>query len=152
MRPKRVTIKKGVLSIFLLLIAAAIWNLYELPTSIDEAIFRYQLSARAVSGSANIKLAELMPGGWELVCDSHGYDGDLYLARYRKTYPPAAPPQDGVWGLLFVSSDGSAKYAVGTCRLDGVRIDVRGCAARDASVLMLRENRGRDCREYARLE
>lgn len=99
----------------LLLVSGVAWFVLGFPTSLGEALFLGRLSAKAKAGSGESKLSELMPGDWELVCDSHGYDGPLYLERYNKTYPPAAPPQDGVWGLIFISKDGSYRSAVGSC-------------------------------------
>jgi hypothetical protein len=88
-----------------------------------------------------------MPGDWELVCESHGYDGPLYLKRYNKIFEPVAPPQDGVWGLIFISNDGSYKSAVGSCRVPGVRLYTNGCTERGQAVLLRGTSHG-ECPEF----
>jgi hypothetical protein len=119
--------------------AATAWRFFGYPTSVDEAIFLYKLSSRVSAGSSGLKLEELMPGDWELVCTSHSYDGPQYLKRYNKTYPPAAPSEDGVWGFIFIAKDGSYRSAVGSCGSAGVHLDFRSrfCLTRNEANLSL---------------
>ena len=126
------------------LLAIGGWRLFGFATSLDEAIFLWRLSSKVSSAAVDIKLSELMPGDWELVCESHGYDGPLYLARYNKTFNPVAPAQDAVWGLIFISKDGSFTSAVASCRTSGVSLGTNGCTERE-SALLIRERNSADC-------
>lgn len=119
------------------------WSVLGCPTSIDEAVFLRRVSSSASAGSQELKLAQLMPGDWELVCESHGYDGPLYLRRYERTYPPAAPSQDGVWGLIFIAKDGSYRSAVGSCGRVGANLtfEPHVCIDRPRAILVLAGNR-----------
>jgi hypothetical protein len=129
------------------LVSATIaWSLLGYPTSIDEALFFRRLSSKVSEGSQELRLSELMSGDWELVCDSHFYDGPLYLKRYDKTYPPAAPPQKGVWGFIFIAEDGSYRSAVGSCASTGAYLSFEplGCIERSMAVLV-REEKARSC-------
>jgi len=137
-----VSIKLKVLSVIVLFAAFGVviflWDHFHLPTSVNETIFRHRLTEKASQNAPNIILSELMPGNWELICDSHGYDGPLYLKQYNKTYPPAAPPQDGVWGLIFVNKDGSytsaiQPYGKGVVYLS---LEPHGCLERTKAVLV----------------
>jgi hypothetical protein len=121
----------------LLLAAGVAWSVLGYPTSFDEALFLGRLSVSVKDGSRELRLAELMPGDWELVCDSHAYDDSLYLKRYDKTFPPVAPPQDGVWGLIFIARDGSYSSAVGSCGRIGAYVTVEplGCVERSKATL-----------------
>lgn len=124
------------------------WGLLGMPSSLAEAIFLFRISAAA--GVRELDLAELMPGDWELVCESHGYDGPLRLDRYGRTYPPAAPPQDGVWGLVFIAADGSYESAVGSCRYPGVGIHLgpgRVCVERSGATLRRQAGTG-ECASF----
>lgn len=123
------------------------WRWLGYPTSLDEASFLRKLSSQVTSGTQELRLSDLMPGDWELVCESHGYDGPLYLKRYNKIFEPVAPPQDGVWGLIFISNDGSYKSAVGSCRVPGVRLYTNGCTERGQAVLLRGTSHG-ECPEF----
>lgn len=121
----------------LLLAYVVAWHTLGYPTSWGEAMFLGRLSSSAKAGSSELKLAELMPGEWELVCDSHGYDGPQYLKRYNKTFPPVAPPHDGVWGLIFIAQDGTYRSAVGSCGRNGAHLTLEplGCVERAKATL-----------------
>ena len=137
------TFRASLIAIGALLCAAAAWSFLGYPTSLDEALFLRKLSSSISSGSQQLKLADLMPGNWELVCESHSYDGPQYLKRYEKTYPPAAPPQDRVWGLIFIAKDGSYRSAVGSCGRIGAYLSLapHGCIERSQAILTLAGNR-----------
>ena len=121
-----------------LLIATTIaWGFLGFPTSLDEATFLHRLSSKVSAGVQKIILSELMPGDWELVCSSHSYDGPLYLKQYNKTFPTVAS-DDGGWGLIFISKDGSFSSAVGSCgRQAGTYISLEPhfCVKRSDAVL-----------------
>jgi hypothetical protein len=119
------------------------WFMLGCPYSLDEAIFLRKLSARISSGDVSISLPELMPGDWELVCESHGYDGPLYLKRYDKTFEPAAPMQDGVWGLIFIAKDGSYSSAVASRRSSSAYLRVDGCTERAQAILVRDDSQGK---------
>jgi hypothetical protein len=121
-----------------LLAAGVAWFFLGFPTSFYEALFLGKLSVSTKAGSGELKLSELMPGDWELVCESHGYDGPMYLKRYNKTFPPVAPPQDGVWGLIFIAKDGSYSSAVGSCGRIGayVTLEPSGCVERSKATVI----------------
>lgn len=128
-----------------------VWRFFGYPTSFVEAIFLHKLSSSISAGSSELRLAELMPGDWELVCESHGYDGPLYLKRYNKTYTPAAPSQEGVWGFVFIAKDGSYRTAVGSCASVGVYLnfDPRFCIKRHEANLFLSPNRREACATFS---
>ena len=67
---------------------------------------------------------------WELVCDSHPYDGPLYLKKYDRTYEPVAWSQDSAWGLLFIDKNGDY-FAITGSESDGVDFHNLGCLPRD---------------------
>ena len=121
-----------------------IWHRLGYPYSFDEARFLYRLSEAKANNAQTRDLAELMPGDWEMVCESDGYDGPLYLERYGKTYEPVGRPQDASWGLIFISADGSFTAASGSCREPGLE-PLGGCLERKEA-LLVRSERGRaDC-------
>lgn len=118
--------------------AAIAWNYAGAPTSIAEARFLNGFSK--VRASERIDLAKLMPGDWELVCESHGYDGPMYLKKYNRTYEPVAAPDDATWGLIFISADGSYVPASGSCRLNHAKFYVNGCSPRESAKLIRKES------------
>lgn len=131
-----------------LVVGLIAWTLLHLPTSLAEYQFRTRLAGIANSGQPRVTLASLFPSSeWELACESHGYDGDLYLKKYNRTYPSAAPPQDGVWGLIFIGPDGSYTPVVGSCNRGGAMVRLGGCAPRTATLVL--QVRGSVCPEYA---
>ena len=132
------------------LIAAALpgilllWHQLGYPYSFDEARFLYRLSLAKANNAQTLNLAKLMPGDWEMVCESSGYDGPRYLERYGRTYEPVGHPQDSSWGLIFISADGSFTAASGSCRAPGLE-PLGGCLERKEA-LLVRSERGRaDC-------
>jgi hypothetical protein len=133
------------------IVGVAVWRFFGYPTSFDEAIFLYKLSSSVSAGSSELRLAEMMPGDWELVCESHSYDGPLHLKRYNRTYPPAAPSQDGVWGFIFIAKDGSYRSAVGSCGSVGVHLDFdpRVCIERHEANLSLSPGRLELCATFS---
>ncbi|MDZ4073194.1 MAG: hypothetical protein U1E04_00420 [Hylemonella sp.] len=132
----------------LLLLAGISIGIFWFITSLDEMRFLRRLRAATSAGAADISLPELMHGDWELVCESHGYDGPLYLARYNKTFDPVAPSQDGVWGLIFIAKDSSYRSAVASCQDIGVRLSTNGCTERDKAILR-RETNSSGCIAYS---
>jgi hypothetical protein len=140
---------RGLLAISIVAAAlGALWVSLGSPSSLGEARFLNRVASAIKNDTQELSLPELMPGNWELVCDSHGYDGPLYLKQYGRTYPPVAPPQDGVWGLLFISSDGSFVSAVGSCRYPGVQLDANGCTKRSRASLRVQPEYGSSCRRF----
>jgi hypothetical protein len=131
----------GMLAAGLLVIVG--WFMLGCPYSLDEAIFLRKLSSRVSSGDVSISLPKLMPGDWELVCESHGYGGPLYLKRYDKTFEPAAPPQDGVWGLIFIAKDGSYSSAVASRRSSSTYLRLDGCIERAQAILVRDDSQGK---------
>lgn len=126
---------------------AVVWHRLGYPYSLDEALFLHRLSVAHANNAQTLDLGELMPGNWEMVCESGGYDGALYLERYGRTYEPVGPPQDSAWGLIFISTDGSFKAASGSCRVPGLQ-PLPGCLERPEA-LLVRSERGRtDCPEF----
>lgn len=124
-----------------------LWHRLGYPYSLDEARFLHRLSVAKANDARTLNLAELMPGDWEMVCESHGYDGPLYLARYGKTYAPVGPPQDAAWGLIFISADGSFKAASGSCRVPGL-LPLPGCQEKPEAILVRTERGRADCPEF----
>ncbi len=121
-----------------------VWHRLGYPYSFDEAHFLYRLSLAKANNAQTLNLAELMPGDWEMVCESSGYDGPRYLERYGRTYEPVGHPQDSSWGLIFISADGSFTAASGSCRAPGLE-PLGGCLERKEA-LLVRSERGRaDC-------
>ena len=143
MPPASRHLRAALITTGLVLSVAATWSFLGYPTSFDEGLFLHKLSSSVSSKSKELKLAELMPGDWELVCESHSYDGPLYLKRYNKTFPPAAPSQDGVWGFIFIAKDGSYSSAVGSCGRIGVHLTFEPhlCIERSKAILSLTGNR-----------
>jgi hypothetical protein len=129
------------------LVVTVSWGHFLLPKSLPEYQFRTRLSDIATSRSPRVSLASLYPSSeWELACESNGYDGDLYLKKYNRTYPPAAPPNDTVWGLIFIQPDGSYTPVAGSCSRGGAMVRLRGCASRSATFAL--RVRGGACPEY----
>jgi hypothetical protein len=113
--------------------AIVVWWLAGRPYSVAEAQFLYRLGR--ASDRAELDLGNLMPGDWELACDAHGYGGDFYVRKYARNYPAAGQMQDGAWGIVFISPDGSFQSAASTCA-KGTYLDLRGCVARAQSGLV----------------
>jgi hypothetical protein len=124
-----------------------VWHRLGYPYSLDEARFLHRLSVAKANNAQTLNLAELMPGDWEMVCESSGYDGPLYLKRYGKTYEPVGRPQDSAWGLIFISADGSFTSASGSCRVPGLQ-PLPGCREKPEALLVRSEHGRVDCPEF----
>lgn len=143
-------LRTSVIAIAAVLSVTGAWGFFGYPTSFDEAMFLRRLSSAASARSSEVKLAELMPGDWELVCWSHSYDGPLYLSRYNRTYEPAAPADDGMWGLIFIAKDGSYHSAVGSCGRIGayLNFEPKVCIERSLSVLSIVKSSSEPCTTF----
>lgn len=114
------------------------WDIFLLPHSLDEALFRYRLSSAAQTKKKEINLSELTEFEWEDVCDHHPYDGEFKYPKYGRTYTaPISAAHDGVWVLLFIEKDGSPTYISGSCTRGGARIHEFGCLSRTQAVFLL---------------
>ncbi len=91
------------------------------------------------SGATELDFSELKEGNWEMVCNSSGYDGELHIKKYNRTYPAVGDAQDGAWGLLFISSDGAYETVTGS-RSDGFGLDF-GCMNRESAKLVRKAGR-----------
>jgi hypothetical protein len=113
------------------------WSRLHYPYSYAEALFLPSLISASSNDMEKIDLAELMPGDWETVCESHGYDEPLHLTKYQKTFPTAGAMQDGSWGLIFIRSDGSFNLVSSSCRA-GVYLHFSGnrCQLREKAMLV----------------
>lgn len=132
----------------LLIIGAMAWDVFLLPSSIAEALFRYRLSGAAEIQKKEIDLAELAAFEWAEVCFHHPYDGEFKYPKYGRTYhAPMNAAQDEVWSLLFIGKDGSPTYVSGSCRRGGADIEEFGCLSRERAVLRLTQPKG--CPTYA---
>jgi hypothetical protein len=140
---KRVTVAASVA----LFVAASVWVYEGAPLTMAEATFLHRVHREVNNERINLSL--LMPGKWEQVCGAHGYSGPFYVEKYNRTYSPAGAADDGAWGLLFISSDGSFVPASGNCRLNGARLFVRGCVSRETAV-MLGTTESNGCRTFSR--
>jgi len=117
------------------LVAVGTWALSRRPGYRAEMRFVEALRSENVRSAHELKLSELMPGDWELVCGSHGYAGEFYVKRYNRTYPAVGALHDGSWGLVFIAKDGSYTSAAGNCTSPGVYLGVEGCIERAHAVL-----------------
>jgi len=106
------------------------WNAAGRPTSRNEAVFLHRLNAEMRERPESIDLRELMPGSWQLVCDSTCYDGGVHVAKFDRTYPAVSACQDGAWGLVFIDAHGDYESAAGRGG-----ISVNGCRARHEAIL-----------------
>ena len=119
------------------------WRWLGYPSSLDEASFYRKLSIEVASGAQTLNLASLMPGDWELVCGANGYGGDFHLNKYKRTYSAVGDLQDGAWGMVFISADGSYTAARGNCRSAKVLLSLSGCHHRHEAVMLREGNRGK---------
>ncbi len=118
-------------AIYISLILMTVWFFSGAPTSISEAIFYVRLNYLASSNAEEINLGKIMYGNWEMVCQSDGYDGPVHIEKYDRWYQPTGYPQDGYWGLIFISPDGSYTSATG----NDVSLALDGCVERSKAVL-----------------
>lgn len=128
---------------FMITVLAAgwvIWYLFFLPTSFNEALFRYRLSNAASSQKEIIRFSELAAFEWDEVCAHHPYNGDFHYPKYDRTYhAPDRAAHDGFWTLLFIKHDGSPSYISGTCVRGGAAIAEFGCLSRSQAIFRLSE-------------
>ncbi len=124
------------------------WDLFLLPSSLTEALFRYRLNSAAQAQKKEIDLSGLATFEWDEVCDHHPYDGEFNYPKYGRTYSaPKNAAHDGVWVLLFIEKDGSPTYISGSCTHGGAHIGEFGCLARAQAVFRLQQSPG--CPFYA---
>ena len=115
--------------------AVGVWALLCFPSYRAEMRFVEALRSENVRSARELKLSELMPGDWELVCGSNGYAGEFHVKRYNRTYPAVGALHDGSWGLVFIARDGSYTSAAGNCASPGIYLGVEGCIERAHAVL-----------------
>ena len=117
------------------LVLAGSWLALGSPSSIAEVRFHNRLADAVAMLGSSLDLAALMPGEWELVCSAHCYDGGVFLKQYDRQFPAVSACQDGAWGLLFISSNGSYASAAGDCRSSSIDVQLDRCLPRSAAVL-----------------
>lgn len=137
----------------ILLVLLLLWSFSGFPRSWSEYQFHSKVRKFSDSTAAEILFKELIPADWETVCESHGYDGDLYLERYKKTYPAAGAMNDGAWGVIFVQPDGSHQSVSGSCASGAfIRFGSETCLNRNTAVLRrVSGNVGRRCVQFEAL-
>lgn len=114
------------------------WDLFLLPSSLSEALFRYRLNSAAQALKKEINFSEIATFEWEEVCDHHPYDGEFKHPKYGRTYSaPMSAAHDGIWVLLFIEKDGSPTYISGGCAHGGARIRGFGCLPRTRAIFRL---------------
>jgi hypothetical protein len=125
---------QSVLGIVLVLLL--LWYAAGFPRSYSEYRFHSGLKVFSASTASEIFLKSLMPAEWETVCESHSYDGDLYLEKYQKTYPAAGAMNDGAWGVIFIKPDGSYESVHSSCANGAfIRFNSETCLSRDNAFL-----------------
>ncbi len=125
---------QSVLGIVLVLLL--LWYAAGFPRSYSEYLFHSGLNVFSASTASEIFLKSLMPAEWETVCESHGYDGDLYLEKYQKTYPAAGAMNDGAWGVIFIKPDWGYQSVSSSCANGAyIRFKSETCLNRDTAVL-----------------
>jgi len=124
------------------------WDLFFLPTSFNEALFRYRLGNAVEGRKTEIALAELASFEWEEVCTHHPYDGAFKHPKYGRTYhAPMNASRDGVWVLLFIDKLGNPTYVSGSCTRGGADIHEFGCRSRSNAVF--RSKKSEPCPTYS---
>lgn len=120
------------------------WMHLGYPWSYSEMIFLRKLKLASNSSSQQIDLVEIMPGNWETVCESNGYDESLYLTRYKKNFPTAGAMRSGSWGLIFIKNDGDFDLISSSCsRGTALEFKNNRCVPRKKAVLT-REKKTQD--------
>jgi len=104
------------LLIAFIIFAVAYWRIFNLPRSFLEYKFHSYLARYLNDKPEELNLVDFMDSDWELVCESHGYDEELYLKKYNKKFPTAGEMQDGAWGLIFIYKDGSYNLVSNSCK------------------------------------
>jgi hypothetical protein len=146
--------QKSVIAVAVLGFVACVttaWLAMGAPSSLAEARFYHRLANATSTSKAALDLSALMPGEWELVCSAHCYDGPLYLKKYDRKFPAVSACQDGSWGLIFISSNGSYTSAAGDCRSSSVEMNLDRCLPRGNANLQPYRDRG-GCLEYRNRE
>lgn len=92
------------------------WLIFNLPRSFLEYKFHSDIARYLKDRPEEINLVDFMDSDWELVCESHGYDEELYLKKYNKKFPTAGEMQDGAWGLIFIYKDGGYNLVSSSCK------------------------------------
>ena len=128
--------------------AMVVWAVPGLRRAADEAVFLRKLAAVSPQ-KTELTLRDLMPGDWELVCSSSCYQGKFYLEQYKRSFPSSGPCHDGGWGLTFVSKDGAARAAGGSCNDVGASIKMGApkCLKQENARLIL-AGATASCRSY----
>lgn len=118
------------------------WEIFFLPTSFSEVLFRYRLGKAVEDKKTEITLAELTNFEWEEVCDHHPYDGEFKHPKYNRTYQaPMNLSRDGIWVLLFIDKSGNPTYLSGNCNRSGALIREFGCRSRSNAVFRLKPSK-----------
>lgn len=136
--------------IFLLLL---VWGKLGYPFSLSEGIFLSRIKSSSGTEIQQLNLSELMPGEWEMVCESNGYDEPLYVQKYKKTFPNVGAMQDGAWGLLFIRSDGTFSSVSSSCGA-GVLLKFSRdrCLLRGQALLVKSaQDQGKKCEKFVAL-
>ena len=138
-----------VLVIASIFLAILLWHKLQYPTTVREAVFQWNLNSFLQSDAEQTTASALMPGDWELVCESNGYDAPLHLPKYEKTFPPVGAMRDGSWGIIFIENTASFRSASGSCKL-GSYIDfpTDRCIQRSEAIIKkTNESREESCRK-----
>jgi hypothetical protein len=122
---------------FALCIGTLAWLNLGAPGSLAEWLFLRSVEQAAAAGTTALDLATLMPGDWEMVCDSDSGDGPKYVHRFGRTYEAAGLAQERSWGLLFIAPDGSPIPVAGSCGAQGVELSIAGCKDRAEAAVTL---------------
>lgn len=123
-------------TIVVVAIFSAWWWASGFPRSLAEYKFTSKLKTISMSNASEISLTELMLTDWETVCESHGYDDELFLAKYNKKFPTAGQMQDGAWGLIFIKSDGTYDLVSSTCSQGNyLHFSLNRCLTREKSTM-----------------
>ncbi len=124
------------LAIVAVVMLGLLWLTGLLPSSLDEALFRYRLSQFLSGSEKRQALRDIGSFDWDLVCDNHPYRGPRYVAKYDRTYQgPIWAAHDGVWVLLFIDHKGNPKHFAGSCNISAYFGELVGCVSKDQAVV-----------------
>lgn len=131
----------------LVIIGVGYWFAFH--ASASQKLFYNKLDSLIQSNAAEINLSDIMEGDWEMACRSDGYDQNIHIAKYNRTYKPVGAMDENAWGVIFISADGTYKSVTGWCSKGGVSLNLRGCMDRAKSILYKREpQQGDNCPSY----
>jgi hypothetical protein len=130
----RITSMKVKIILFAVALIFTIMTIWYWITTKQNSDFVSRVQKEIQSDSTELVFSKLKDGNWEMVCLSSGYDGELHIKRYNKTYPPVGDAQDGAWGLIFIKSDGSYETVTGSSG-DGFNFNF-GCMSRETAKLV----------------